>query len=126
MRYVCAIRAPLCDHVPSWLVRGALREPVVPHRYSRSTVFGLAAFAVASRRRAVVVQRCDTLPAHAPCMLATRIGTMRARARFYVAAALTTAINAVQILDGRDAQAIRAELGAEVASIQKRTASLLV
>ena len=45
---------------------------------------------------------------------------MRARARFYVAAALTTAINAVQILDGRaTAKAIRAELGAEVASIQK-------
>ena len=45
---------------------------------------------------------------------------MRARARFYVAAALTTAINAVQILDGRaTATAIRAELGAEVASIQK-------
>ena len=49
-----------------------------------------------------------------------RVGTMRARARFYVAAALTTAINAVQILDGRaTAKAIRAELGAEVASIQK-------
>ena len=49
-----------------------------------------------------------------------RVGTMRARARFYVAAALTTAINAVQILDGRaTAKAIRAELGAEVASIRK-------
>ena len=112
-----------------------LRAPFVP--FARlcdplPTVVGTQRCYNQSYRTAIAAEQClgqslhlqwasrsAAIHAHAHCMLA-RVGTMRARARFYVtAAALTTAISAVQILDGRATEAIRAELGAEVASIQK-------